>query len=624
MEPNNSGPGRSVNQCIGPYLRRLAAINKREFEMQCKSKEEHHTLVRCEWLRPNEDKKLLKQRLLNTHPTYRYLERLELPTTEIGYLTVLEGTGRVRLKGDIRFVIYEDRCGEEYEIIVEELRRGKFICIHDCFPFDEKQIKEFRKGNWYLAERYMIPKRIQVVLKNINPDISEVILGIKKLNMTHSYKSRGYFENFELNQSQLKAADAALSNPLSLIRGPPGTGKTTVICYIVKELLQKLHYSNKSSNKIQDAIVISADSNKAVLRISDALAKHEIEFAHLINNDARINPRSRISDETLKYLYTPEEVKFSPVRPREEKKVPWESARVICCTTMTALKLHTIHKNNMKKFIYTIIDEACQVAEDRIYNAISYECQKLILVGDEKQLSPVIMDKENIENGYGSLFERLAKDYPAQILQLNLQFRMHPELAKIFSTLFYNGSVKSDNSCNLKRMHDSIRWLFPNPEIPLMFVNVVAHENKFKGSLYNKAEVEIIIKYLHKFKEAGIAASKIGIIATYGEQVNYLQKKIDEDDELNDNNYSSRILINTVDAFQGSEIEYILLSLVRSNTGGNIGFMKDLKRLNVSISRQKLGLIIFGNKSTFMGHTGWDKLLKMVANYTVEAANGFV
>lgn len=376
----------------------------------------------------------------------------------------------------------------------------------------------------------------------------------------------------KLNESQEIAVKAALTRTLTLVQGPPGTGKTMVSAVIVYNLVK--HYGKKvlvvaPSNTAVDQLAIKINSTGLkVLRVMSKRregASSDVDFLCLHNLLNEFTDKEKAKNELVKL------------------------ADVICCTCVTAgQKLF-----NNYNFPFVLIDEAVQSTEPLSLIPCVYGASKLILVGDHKQLGPTILNKEVVKKGFKqSLFERLLKIGVTPYL-LSIQYRMHPDLCVFPSEYFYHGLLKSGTSTN--KVLD-----FPNN---FFYVCNGKEEISQSGtSFVNKSEavlVENIIRFLFK---NGVLEQQIGVITPYEGQRSYILSRIF-------GNEAGNLEISNVDGFQGREKDFIIVSLVRSNVFQGIGFVADKRRMNVTLTRAKHGLIIIGNPFTLYKSQIWADLL---------------
>lgn len=412
----------------------------------------------------------------------------------------------------------------------------------------------------------------------------------RKENMIFQYIMRGnknIKENIEpidevlipdgfcnLNESQKTAVKAALSRTLTLIQGPPGTGKTivsTVIVYNLVKQFKKRVLVVAPSNTAADQLAIKLNSTG--IRVLRIMSKRREDISNDVDFLCLHNILKQFADEKKQLA---------------EKRL-LELSEVVCCTCTTAGKslLRGL------EFPFVLIDEAVQSTEPLSLIPCVYNPKKLILVGDHKQLGPTILNKDITYHGYKqSLFERLLKiGVPSYML--SVQYRMHPDLCSFPSEYFYNGLLQSGTSA------DKVLDL-PNNFFYVCDGKEETSQNK--TSFINKSEaaiVENIIRFLFK---NGVLEQQIGVITPYEGQRSHILGQIF-------GNEPGNIEIKNVDGFQGREKDFIIVSLVRSNISQGIGFVGDKRRMNVTLTRAKHGLIIVGNPFTLYKNKVWADLL---------------
>jgi len=274
-----------------------------------------------------------------------------------------------------------------------------------------------------------------------------------------------------------------------------------------------------------------------------------------------------------------------------------ETSDVILSTNSSAA-LESISRT---KFDVAIIDEASQATIPSVLIPIA-KAHRFILAGDHKQLPPtIISDKaQNLEK---TLFEELIRIYPFKSQLLNVQYRMNSLLMKFPNAEFYNNGLKSDSSVDDITINDIINS--NEKEEAILFINTsnkdLDGEKHLKDSksIINQLEADIAVSVANDYLQAGLEEDDIGIISPYADQVKIIQDR-------------TPVEVKTVDGFQGREKEIIIISTVRSNENGNIGFLRDLRRLNVAITRAKRKLIIIGNKETLKNNPTYLRLIEFV------------
>lgn len=481
--------------------------------------------------------------------------------------------------------------------------------------------------------------------------------------------------NFEyLNQSQKNAAENALAaEDIYLIQGPPGTGKTVTAVELITEAVKrgdKVLATADSNTAVDNLLELLADKDLNVIRVghpirvNENLRKHTLdeivlehsdylkaeklrdEVSDLINKqESYIYPggkyRRGLSDQEIKDYaekdlehhvrgISPEVIEemaswielqekideyFNEIERLENKAVEelLDEADVICSTNISAGS----DLLEEREFDLSVIDEATQATQPAAM--IPYlKAEKTILIGDHKQLPPTVVNQEAVEKGLRiSLFEKLIDSYKNDCSSLlEIQYRMNEEIMKFPSYYFYNDRLKAADSAVDQKLSDlgvepennnSFTEKSLNSEYSLVYLDTAdmqAEERSFEGSnsYDNPVESEIVLDILDKAVQNSLSEDNIAVIAAYKDQV----------DLINKHNEFKDVEIDTVDAFQGREKEMIIFSAVRSNSDNNIGFLRDLRRLNVALTRAKKKLIFIGDSETICEHDFYAKLLEYI------------
>lgn len=434
-----------------------------------------------------------------------------------------------------------------------------------------------------------------------------------------------------LNCTQEEAVNKVLhAKDVAIVHGPPGTGKTTTL---VEAIYETLHRENQ--------VLVCAQSNMAVDWISEKLVDRGVSVL-------RIGNPSRVNDKMLSFTYErrfeshPDYTQLWSIRKairelygrirkssdREQIRTKINSlkdrateleirinealfseARVIACTLVgSANRILT-----GQKFGTVFIDEAAQALEAACWIAIR-KADRVILAGDHCQLPPTVKDPQALRAGLGyTLMQSIVKNRPETVSLLKVQYRMNDEIMRFSSNWFYGGMLESAPEVKYRSILDF--------DTPIEWVNTEGMDcnEEFVGENYgriNKPEAELSVAqlkaYILKIGKERFLEEKIdvGLISPYKAQVQYLRQLIRKDNFFKP--YRSAITINTVDGFQGQERDVILISLVRANEEGQIGFLNDLRRMNVAITRARMKLIILGDVSTLTRHTFYVELYRYI------------
>ena len=441
----------------------------------------------------------------------------------------------------------------------------------------------------------------------------EVAAAPMKTQMPRKYSVPGLPE---LNGSQINAVKSVLQKPLSLIQGPPGTGKTVTSATIIYHLA-----------KINGGqILVCAPSNVAVDQLCERIHRTGLKTVRLtaksredvespvgflsLHQQVRMNDSnvelaklSQLKNE-LGELSSQDEKKFKQLTRNAEREI-LTNADVICCTCVGA------GDPRLAKFKFrtVLIDESTQSAEPECMIPLVLGCKQAVLVGDHQQLGPVIMNKKAAKAGLNqSLFERLVILGCAPI-RLNVQYRMHPCLSEFPSNMFYEGSLQNGVTMQ-QRLRRDVDFPWPVIDSPMMFWSNLGNEEiAASGTSYlNRTEATNVEKIITRFFKAGVQPGDIGIITPYEGQRSYVVSSMQQNGTFKKENYKE-IEVASVDAFQGREKDFIVLSCVRSNDHQGIGFLSDPRRLNVALTRAKYGLVILGNPKVLSKHPLWHHLL---------------
>lgn len=435
-----------------------------------------------------------------------------------------------------------------------------------------------------------------------------------------------------LNASQEKAVNKVLcAKDVAIVHGPPGTGKTTTL---VEAIYETLHRENQ--------VLVCAQSNMAVDWISEKLVDRGIPVLR-IGNPVRVNDKMlsftyerRFESHpdypllfgmrrTIRQLYETmrkghaESIrqKINSLRDRADElemrihEFLFSEARVVACTLTGAANKLLFRQH----FATLFIDEAAQALEAACWIAIR-KAGRVILAGDHCQLPPIVTCHEAMKGGLAqTLMQKIATNKPECVSLLNIQYRMNDAIMRFSSQWFYHNSLQSAPEVKYRGILDY--------DTPIEWINTETSdaEEEFVEYSYgriNKAEAELTLKhletYLNKIGKQRILEERIdiGLISPYQAQVQYLRRQIKKRSFFTP--YRKLITIDTVDGFQGQERDIIVISLVRSNDKGSIGFLNDLRRMNVAITRARMKLIILGNAATLTHNTFYKQLFEYISS----------
>ncbi|BGP13779.1 hypothetical protein JCM10213_006389 [Rhodosporidiobolus nylandii] len=420
----------------------------------------------------------------------------------------------------------------------------------------------------------------------------------------------------DLNHSQIYAVKSVLQKPLSLIQGPPGTGKTVTSASIV------YHLSKMNPGQV----LVAAPSNVAVDQLTEkihatglkvvrvtAKSREALEssvsfltlHAQVANSDTHPELQKLIQlKQEQGELSSSDERKFKALTRAVEKEI-LSNADVICATCVGC------GDPRLAKFKFrtVLIDEATQATEPECMIPLTFGVKQLVMVGDHSQLGPTIMNKKAARAGLNqSLFERLIL-LGNRPIRLQVQYRMHPCLSEFPSNMFYEGTLQNGVTAP-ERLRKNVDFPWPQPTTPMYFhQNLGQEEISSSGtSFLNRTEASNVEKIVTRFFKSGVLPSQIGVITPYEGQRSYLVSYMQMNGSLRKDLYKE-VEVASVDAFQGREKDYIIVSCVRSNEHQGIGFLNDPRRLNVALTRAKYGLVILGNPKVLSKHALWHYLL---------------
>lgn len=486
---------------------------------------------------------------------------------------------------------------------------------------------------------------------------------LRDLFYSHQKAGRFSFEPMKfpwLNPTQERAVNEVLwAKDVAIVHGPPGTGKTTTLVEAINETLMR-----------ESQVLVCAQSNMAVDWISEKLVDRGINVLR-IGNPTRVNDKMLGFTYERRFESHPDYPQLWAIRKairelRKNRKKGSENyhqkmdrlksraaeielrinaelfgeARVIACTLVGSAH----HLLEGMKFGTLFIDEAAQALEAACWIPMK-RASRVILAGDHCQLPPTVKSIAALRAGLGkTLMERIAENKPEVVTLLKIQYRMNDEIMRFSSDWFYGGKVESAPQIKYRSVLDydhPITWIDTSNEenqitiegedapedsastsSPVSAANQNSDLNfkeQFVGESFgriNKAEAELTLltlaEYFTKIGKQRVLSESIdvGIISPYRAQVQYLKKLIKKYEFFKP--YRRLISVNTVDGFQGQERDVILISLVRSNDEGQIGFLKDLRRMNVAMTRARMKLIILGNKDTMTKHPFYKKLWEYV------------
>ncbi|MFO7791650.1 MAG: IGHMBP2 family helicase [Candidatus Saliniplasma sp.] len=506
-------------------------------------------------------------------------------------------------------------------------------------------------------------------LKGKKRKLVKKLLSSEGLEHEHDDIDDVYLINRELNDSQIEAVhDALRSDDIHLIHGPPGTGKTITCVEVIEQAIemdQSIIASADSNTAVDNLVEHLVNKGRRVVRVghparvTPLLREHTLDY--LLEDNDTFQKADELREQALefeeeqeKYTYPsgrwrrglsnkaikslaekgkgsrgvpPDKIKemakslelqekvdelFKKVDHLEDKAVNEVIQRsdVVCSTNSSSGS--EILGN--REFDLCVIDEATQATEPSCLIPI-VKAEKVVMAGDHKQLPPTIKNQKAKRDGLAdTMFERVIAMYgtPVKTL-LQIQYRMNETIMQFPDETFYEGKVEAHGSVRNHTL-DEILESVPmgkfsdvlDPKEPMVFLdtlgNILERSREGSTSKENPGESVLVSKIVEELLESGVSGLDIGVITPYDDQKDHIDSKIDIQD----------LEVDTVDGFQGREKEVIILSLTRSNKSNNIGFLRDLRRLNVSITRARRKLIIIGDSTTLSEHPVYDSLFNYI------------
>lgn len=356
--------------------------------------------------------------------------------------------------------------------------------------------------------------------------------------------------------------------------------------------------------KLKHTVLVTGESNTAIDNILKKLKKkhNKLNFTRVGTSDKIPHYlRQYTLDNKIKEYLDNNEIDTDEKQEIIDEIL--ENSDVILTTNSSA---GSISLSNIE-FNIAIIDEASQATIPSVLIPIN-KAKKFILIGDHKQLPPVVLNN-NAKYLKKSLFEELITKYKHQSQELLIQYRMNEILMKFPNKKFYENKLKCSKKSKNYYLNKVLKK-YDTPS-PLIFIDTSKHENNKENisnlhSYTNKLEIGLVLEIINMCLDKGILPKDIGVIAPYAKQVRLIKEKIEA--ELTKE--KTKVAVKSVDGFQGGEKDIIIISLVRSNDNKDIGFLKDLQRLNVSLTRAKKKLIIIGNRETFESNDDYKELLE--------------
>jgi ATP-dependent RNA/DNA helicase IGHMBP2 len=526
--------------------------------------------------------------------------------------------------------------------VISRRMRSKLIVAFDRpplpFVYDGRLLIDVVANDVTFDRAQQAIDQIKQMEKGAQRTRRDIILGAATMSPT---KEKEFTPQRPLNKEQEIAVSKSLqAEPFFLVHGPPGTGKSTVLGEIAVQLASqgKRLLGCAASNAAVDHLVsLFISRGLRVVRIGHPARVQESLHPYTLDLMVENHPDAKISRQLFEeahdlFGYARKQKKqgrsqsrfqnardanaearkmLDDARALEKKAIRdvIDKAQVICatCTGLSSYEMMN------ERFDVALFDEATQCIEPLSYLPF-LRAERVILAGDHKQLPPTVISQKAAREGLArSMFERLLEDHGDGVRQmLKEQYRMHQEIMDFPSREMYNGELRAHPSVAGRRLAEIIKdQSVDAPPVILLdtagkgFYDEVAPNTE---SRQNPGEADLLLLHAKRLLDAGLNPNDLALIAPYSAQVALLQK------EAIERGIPAEVEIDTVDSFQGREKEAILISLVRSNDDGALGFLLDLRRINVALTRAKRHLYVVGDSATFCSHDFYQHFLEYVQN----------
>ena len=437
-----------------------------------------------------------------------------------------------------------------------------------------------------------------------------------------------------LNADQQTAVALAMSaEDVMLVHGPPGTGKTTVVVEIIRQAIARGEKvlacapSNLAVDNLLERLVVAGEQAVRLghpARVLESLRAHTLD--HHVDEHPDVRLAHRLAKEALALFRKASRYTRAKPEPgargqmRQDARQLLADARrleaqaaeqvldraAVVCATTTGLDRDLL---GQRRFDLVVIDEACQSTEPGSWIPLAW-AERLVLAGDHQQLPPTILSSAAAAEGFGiSLFERMAGLLGGAATRLlTTQYRMHEAIMGFSSVEFYGGQLVADETAR-GRMLPGLPGLRDEAaaEAPLEFVDTAGagYDEQLEPdgeSRRNPLEARLVRQRIDRLLALGVQPADIAVITPYAAQARLLREMVD----------AEGLEIDTVDGFQGREKEVIIISLVRSNPAGEVGFLADVRRMNVALTRARRKLIVVGDSATLASHPFYARWLEYI------------
>lgn len=437
-----------------------------------------------------------------------------------------------------------------------------------------------------------------------------------------------------LNPEQQEAVSLALAaEDFFLVHGPPGTGKSTVLAEIAVQAVargERLLLTAASNAAVDHLLALALGAGLSAIRVGHParvaphLQEHTLDliveeepdrkiarelfdeafelFGYARKQRTRGRSRERFANARESAIEARRLIDEAKRLERKAVRAVLDRARVVCatCTSLPSGPLAS------EAFDRVLFDEATQATEP--VALIAYlKAPRVVLAGDHQQLSAVVKSPDAAKQGLAkSLFERLLEDQGEGVKRmLREQYRMHAQIMAFPSREMYGGELRAHPSVAARTLSEV---LTPGAQVdapPVLFLDTAGkgfedEVDAENSSRFNRGEADLVVGHAKALLAAGLAPSELAVIAPYRAQVNVIRALLGRDD----------VEVDTVDAFQGREKDAVLVSMTRANTEGELGFLKDLRRMNVALTRARRHLFVVGDSATLGAHAYYGRFIE--------------
>ena len=613
-QPNRN---QSSNDPFAKYISNQARLVKLDYDLETKEKQK--TAI------DNVDLVFMLKSTYWSKKTRNWTTTLPLPKNLIPpeYLIINDPT-YVNVSDKI-IIIFNDNSKKRIEGSVIKIYNGELTALFQL-DWEENSARHICSIH-FLPNDIMYKRKINALknLTRLNINLKNMLIGIYPKNLIKRRINLQLPNGYPFNESQKKAIQMAVTNQFTLIRGPPGTGKTHTIGAIA---IQSLH--QEPDKKVLICGTTNVSINSLLEIVGDMVQNAGFKVCWPAASQRDFNSEENLTKEQklmtlyqslhhksdlgirFKELYykkkriPKEEKEMKDLREKLECQIIDESDVIVSTLDSSAKRSISISimpyskitsSNSNSKLGTLIVDEATLSVESSMIIPLSLCPERFILVGDHKQLGPQPSFDELRKKGYyHSMFERIIhkKLCLKNSVMLSTQYRMHPDISRIPNRLFYDDELIDGVQPDMRKIAEN--FVFKKH---LNFINNNTKEEKNGTSYINREEIKIVFKLVTSLTKCGVIPSQIGVISAYGAQTQLISEN------LRINNI--RVKVSTIDSFQGSQRDYIIICTTRS--GSDLGFLSDKRRMNVAITRARCLAVLIGNEDTLSQSSAWYEII---------------